>query len=374
MKSQALSREQIKSVVTYGVLLAAVIYACFVFIEAVIGIIVLFSLVALIVIVLNPAVGWLERHWIPRPASAALMAFLVLGLAGLLVWLAAPPAAKELQSLVGSIPGYIDRAQSWLAARLSSGHARPAVVKPSHVSEMLSQQAWPILSRIGTYTITAAEAVVSVFVVFISVIYSLASPRSIAGGFLRLFKPEQRQRVTDVLQMVADQERRWAFSVVASMLAVFVLVYLLLGPILHLDYAFLFAVIAAVLEFIPTLGPILGGALPTLIALAQDPAKAIWVVVGFVVIQQIENHLIIPLILGRGVQLHPVSVIFAVLIMAVLFGLVGVFLAVPLLAAVKVLMQELYFGPREAGEEQRISHNVEQIVSGQVEEEGQNES
>lgn|GEM_PF-464833 len=364
-----LSHDQIKSLIRYGVLLAALTYAFFVLIEAVIGILILFSLVALIVIVLNPAVGWLERHHIPRPLSATVMAFLVLGLVGLLVWLAVPPAAKELRALAEQLPYLIDRAQSWLVAQFSGGKTQPiAAIKPSRATEMISQHAWPILSRIGTYTISAVELVVSVFVVFISVIYTLSTPRPVAEGFLRTLRPDQRERATDLVQKIADQERRWAYSVAASMLAVFVLVYVLLGPILHLDFAFLFAVIAALLEFIPALGPILGAALPTLIALGDQPAKAIWVIVGFIVIQQIENHLIIPLILGRGVRLHPVSVVFAVLIMAVLFGLVGIFLAVPVLAAVKVLLQELYYQPRETTDE-GICQNVEQIVSGEVGEE-----
>ena len=105
-----------------------------------------------------------------------------------------------------------------------------------------------------------------------------------------------------------------------------------------------------------------------MVTLANDPAKAIWVAVGFMIIQQMESHLIIPLILGGGLRLHPVGVIFAVMVMGGLFGVVGIFLAVPTLAVVKILVEEFYLLPKEATREHNVSKKVEQTASGQPEE------
>jgi predicted PurR-regulated permease PerM len=152
------------------------------------------------------------------------------------------------------------------------------------------------------------------------------------------------------------------------MSVVFLLVWLLLSPILHVRFAFVFALTAGLLEIVPTLGPIASAIAPILIALADSPAKALWVLVGFIVIQQIESHLIIPLILGRGLRLHPVTVVFVVVVMAWLFGIVGIFLAVPLCAVAKTLFEDLYLEPRETKRQEDVSGHVEQIVAGQTEE------
>lgn len=360
MATQNMNPKQIRQLIIFGVLFAAGVFLAIRFISAIVEVLVLFSLVALIVIVLTPPVGWLERHKIPRPASAAIIALLVLAIVGLLAWLAIPLLVREARSLVSRIPSYASEASRFLAP--SGSHPFP--VKAAKISDMAVSKLGSVLSRIGSYTLGFAELVGSALVVFISVVYTLSSPRPIAEGLLRLLQPDQAERFTATMQKISGQMRQWAVSVLAGMAVVFVLVWILLGPILHVQYAFVLAFTAGVLEIVPTLGPILSAIPPTLIALSVDPMKALWVLVGFVVVQQIESHLIIPLILGRGVRLHPVSVVFAVVVMAWLLGLVGIFLAVPLCAVAKTLIEELYIAPRETRSKEEVSEHVEQIVSG----------
>jgi predicted PurR-regulated permease PerM len=79
-----------------------------------------------------------------------------------------------------------------------------------------------------------------------------------------------------------------------------------------------------------------------LLALISDPFSVVWVILAFVIIQQIEGNLLQPIIMSRAVDLHPALVVFAILVMGTLFGIVGVFLAVPLVAALQVLVRELW--------------------------------
>jgi predicted PurR-regulated permease PerM len=78
------------------------------------------------------------------------------------------------------------------------------------------------------------------------------------------------------------------------------------------------------------------------LALISDPFMVIWVILAFIVIQQIEGNLLQPIVMSRAVDLHPALVVFAILVMGTLFGLIGVFLAVPLVAALQVLVRELW--------------------------------
>lgn len=105
--------------------------------------------------------------------------------------------------------------------------------------------------------------------------------------------------------------------------------------------------ITAVLELVPYLGPTLAAIPPVLFAATVSLDTALLVLMVYVAIQQLEGHLLVPLIMARAVQLHPVVVAFGVVILGALFGLLGVLLAVPLLAALGVLLEELRVRPLE---------------------------
>ena len=104
----------------------------------------------------------------------------------------------------------------------------------------------------------------------------------------------------------------------------------------------LIGIFSGLVSFIPYLGATISVVIPILLALISDPFTVIWVVLAFVIIQQIEGNLLQPIVMSRAVDLHPALVVFAILIMGTLFGLIGVFLAVPLVAALQVLVRELW--------------------------------
>jgi len=106
--------------------------------------------------------------------------------------------------------------------------------------------------------------------------------------------------------------------------------------------ALLFAIIAGIGESIPTIGPILSAIPPFLVVFADDPAKAMWILILFFFIQQLENNLLVPRIMASQLRLHPVSVLFCVIAMGALLGPLGILLATPICALVKVVYSEVY--------------------------------
>jgi putative permease len=104
----------------------------------------------------------------------------------------------------------------------------------------------------------------------------------------------------------------------------------------------LFGIIAGLGEAIPVIGPIISCVPPLLVMLASDPIKALWVVVLFVVVQQVEGNLLVPRIMATAMKLHPVPVLFCVVIMGSLTGPIGLLLAIPLLAIIKIVYEETY--------------------------------
>lgn len=346
--SQKQDTVEVRRLIVFGVLFATAIYIVIRFFTAIAGIVLLFSVVALFTLILSPVISWLERHKIPRYGGTILLVLTVMGLLSLAGWHIYPVLRDQSAALFDSLPRYVENVQKWLADHLGFlGFAHKSSENGSQAIGALGEHASASLARIGSYTITAIDVIASLGIMFISTIYTLANPRPIVEHFLQLLGPGRAEKAADILQRLAVQLRRWGYSVLAGMLAVGILTWVALGLILHLPFALPFAVLAALLEIVPIIGPVLSGIPPAIVALGIHPGLFLWVVIAFIIIQHFENHVIVPLIIGHGVNLHPVSVIFSVTVLGALFGIIGIFISVPTAITVKILIDELYIKPRE---------------------------
>jgi len=117
--------------------------------------------------------------------------------------------------------------------------------------------------------------------------------------------------------------------------------------IIGLPFALGFAVLSALMTVIPNYGSIISAIPPILVGLSQSVGKAVLVTIVYVVVNQIEGNLILPLIMARRVDVHPALVTIGVLVGAALFGLIGIVLAIPLLSLAIILVQVLWVEPHE---------------------------
>jgi len=160
-------------------------------------------------------------------------------------------------------------------------------------------------------------------------------------GFVRAMPRAWRRTALRVLVRVSAQLQAWVRATFLMMLVIGVLCGAGLWAI-GVQSPLLFGVVAGIGEAIPTIGPILSAIPPFVVTLAVDPAKAIWVLVLFFVVQQLENNLLVPRVMASSLNLHPVSVLFFVVAMGALMGPLGILLATPLCAATKVAYEEVY--------------------------------
>lgn len=172
----------------------------------------------------------------------------------------------------------------------------------------------------------------------------VSNPRPLVNGVLALFPLNKRGRVEEILDLIRRRVSGWILGQLAAMALIFVLTWISL-VILDVEFAFTFAVLTGALEIVPFFGPIIAAVPPVLVAFVDSPTKALLVVAVYVVIHQIEAHVVSPMVMARSVRLHPVVVILAVLAMGDLLGLAGIVLAVPTAAVVTVLLDELYVKP-----------------------------
>jgi predicted PurR-regulated permease PerM len=201
------------------------------------------------------------------------------------------------------------------------------------------------LGRVTQYVFPFLSQTVAVFaglmLIIFMAIYIASDPNTYHRGLMHLFPHRTRERAGEVLSAMAIVLRRWlvtqmiAMAVIGSVTTIGLLV-------LKVKAAFALGLIAGLLEFIPTVGPILSAVPAIAMAFLDSPEKALMVVALYVGIQFLENHLLIPMLMKGGVNVPPVLTILAQALFTLLFGFLGLMVAVPAVAAVMVVVKMLY--------------------------------
>jgi predicted PurR-regulated permease PerM len=310
----------------------------------------LFTVATVIALVLNPLVRQIERARLPRGlAIAVVYVGFFTAIAGVAVLLA-DPIGDQIATFRDNVPGYVDDAnrglddiQDWL-----DRHDINIQVK-SGGRDALDQLEKDVVARSGdilTFTRDLITKVVAAFfalvlIVVISV-YMLVYGRTIGDAARRVMPPgdgtPEDDFPTRVERAVAGYVRgQLLFSLIMGASATILL--WLLGTIgVFPDgrtYAVFFGVFYGFMELIPFIGPVIGAAPPVLVALFQDPLTALWVVLAFIALQQLEGHVVAPNVFGRALRINPLLVIFALLFGAELYGIIGALVALPVAAMLR---------------------------------------
>ena len=218
--------------------------------------------------------------------------------------------------------------------------------------------------RVVRATIAAVTGIL--LAVFLA-LYFAVDPSQYARGMLALLPARQRERGAVVLSEVAIALRRW---LVAQLLTMAVLgvatTAILLG--LHVRAALALGVLTALTKFIPTVGAFLSGVPAVAMAFLTSPHTAVVVAIAFVLLQFLENHLLVPVLMQR-IDLPPALTLLAQGVMTLLFGPLGLLVAVPLLAAVMVLVRELVVARRptvEVAEVREMADEAAQVATAPI--------
>jgi predicted PurR-regulated permease PerM len=313
------------------------------FVYRISGVVLALLLTILLSIILAAPVNYLARRGIPRTWGVLAVFAAVAGVFWLLGLALIPAVEAQSRQFAEAFPTLLDEAFA-LADRFKSffGLGSRFSLNPDSLSnvgrEVLTGDTVSTAAGVG---LTAANVISLGVVVFISAIYLVIRPATAVDGFVSLFPAGWRPRTREVLQAMYQTVQRWFLGQLTAMtfIAVFWAISL---SIIGIPFALLIGIFGGLLSFIPYLGATISVVIPILLALISDPFTVVWVVLAFIIIQQIEGNILQPIVMSRAVDLHPALVVFAILIMGTLFGLVGIFLAVPLVAALQVLVRELW--------------------------------
>jgi predicted PurR-regulated permease PerM len=305
-----------------------------------------FVIAAVLAYAFSPLVASAERRTGLSRLVIVLIGYVVTLVAlGILAWLLTGRLVAELQLLSASGP---DSLAALLRGLLGSdtivlGSATMSVQQIS--SEIESAISGLVSTPGGAIEVAkqVGDLALNVVLVIIVTFYLLVDGQRFLNRTVTVLPAEHRERTTALLGRIHEVLGRWLRGQLLLVALVSIVVYVILGPILHLRYALAIGILTGVLEVIPLIGPVVAAVIAATDAFAQSGSQtAILVIVIYVVLRQVEDQLVMPVVIGRAVHLHPVVTIFAVLVGLSTYGILGGLLGVPAAAAVNVLFRELY--------------------------------
>jgi len=198
-----------------------------------------------------------------------------------------------------------------------------------------------MLTRVvNTFTLTLEILGNALFVMFIGLFVAF-DPHLYRRGVVSLIPPDGRDRAQAVIDAIVQGLRDWLLGRIISMVVIGVVISVGLG-LLDIPLALVLGVIAALLEFIPVLGPLVASVPGILIALTESPMQAVYVSLFYLVVQQLEGNVLTPIVQQQVVSLPPALGLFTVLAMGLVFGMVGILVATPLTVVVFIMVRLLY--------------------------------
>jgi predicted PurR-regulated permease PerM len=299
------------------------------------------------------AVDFLERLRIPRGIGAPLTLAAVIGVVIGIFALIGPSIREQSRELTRELPKAMREVEGWVNQTPMKTLVSPEPQQqPGQGQAQKQQQQGGLTERVSRELREATKflfplvssffgAAGGIVIVLFIAMYIAAEPGLYRKGIVHLVPHEHRHRTKECLDTLRDTLRRWLVARLIAMVSVGLIVGCGLAA-LGVKGAAALGVLAALLEFVPFFGPIVS-AIPAIgVALVDSPEKALYVIVFYLIIQQLEGNVITPLLLEKRLAIPPVLTVVAVAALGIVFGVLGMLIAEPLLAVVLVTTKMLY--------------------------------
>jgi predicted PurR-regulated permease PerM len=335
-----------------------------------------FLLVMLILLTVNPLISWIRSLTGGRklPAGLVMGGFVaILALAG---WAFFGPMKDSIENLSVQLPNYWERLQKplirmeqqaafteeKLQAEVATERARTEMAEgdtegaqritdstqpasPEDDGSLRSGISGIFRGALGSFTAVAfngGQILVVLVTVFFGVTFTLMNPRPIIGALFSLVPERHHGQALIIIQRIGKVMPSWGAAMLTGMVAIGLLVFLCMWLILGFNDGLILGLIAGVMAAIPFLGPVLSAVPALLLSLGKGGMTPLWVLLAYLGVQALEGNVIQPFVIARGMSLHPVTVIFSMLLCVAAFGVMGVLVASPLVSIVNILHDELF--------------------------------
>ncbi|HUG46444.1 MAG TPA: AI-2E family transporter [Sphingomicrobium sp.] len=276
------------------------------------------------------------KQWLRFPDSLAVLTA-VLVLFALLAgtgWILGAQIVAQTQTLTGSLPRAVETVDQWLAGFGLAGTFQQLLAD-------LRASAGAIVSNVGGWLSSFGTAITHFLLVLFGGIFLAASPNFYRTGVIKLIPPTRRSLVAEAMEDSDQALRLWLKGQLISMTLIGSLIGFGLW-MLGIESWLVLGLLAGLLEFIPFAGPVIAAIPGILFALVVSPQLALWTLLLYIGVQQVESYLIQPLVQQYAVHIPPVVLLFSLLAFAMIFGVIGILFAAPLAVVTYILVKRLY--------------------------------
>lgn len=287
--------------------------------------ILIWILFALIISVLfNPAIDFLQKRRVPRVIATLFVYIALFGIIGFLIYFTATPFISEIQKFTQLFPQYFEKVAPPL---------RGLGIEAFESFEIFTKsfQDWLVRASASIFSAISAifGGIFATLTIFALSIFLSIEERGVERVIGLLSSKEKEAYILDLWRRCQAKVSGWFGARILASFFVGILTYIALR-LLKIDYAFALSLFAGITNIIPILGPIMAGVIITILAVLDSWLKALFILITFILIQQIENSILTPILTKRFIGLPPVLVLISLMIGGKLWGILGAILAIPL--------------------------------------------
>lgn len=313
-------------------------------------------LAILIAIMIYAPARYLAR-WMPFRLSFGITVVVFLAaIAGLFIAVI-PQIIDQVSQLTMQLPAAIAAGSGWFEARIGGDGGAP-----EELTQRINEQIGEFVGRFVPLAFNLITVVFGLVAIIVLAIFLAAQPKLYRDMFLAMVAPTSRDRAARIYDEAGASLRLWVLGKGVTMIAVGIVTYV--GLVLFkIPGALALAALAAVLEFIPNFGPTIAAAPAIIAAFLISPMTAAYVALFYIVLQQIQSAITVPLVERRAVNIPAAALLVWQLMLAIGFGFLALFVATPLLAVIAVAVRILYYEPME----ERAAHDRRDAEAGATE-------
>lgn len=298
---------------------------------------------------LNPLVDMMEKRKIKRGWSILILYLLIAGILTVVVLAVIPVLRTQIMSLIDNFPTYSEKVRQQFeeltGSQLYSQLQEAVNINSQEWWGTITQKATEILnstwSKVGGFLGAFTEIVLSIITVPFVLFYMLKDGKKLPQKILSFLPTQSRSGILHVLQDINHQISSFIRGQIIVSVCIGILLYI--GyMIIGLDYALILAIIASFTSVVPYLGPAIAITPALIVALVTSPVMLLKMIAVWTIVQLIEGKFISPQIMGKTLKIHPITIIFVILTAGNLFGVVGILLAVPGYAVLKVCVTHIF--------------------------------
>jgi len=280
----------------------------------------------------KPWADYFEKWRIPRPLSVLVIYILFLGIIAYIATAVLPPLITQSAHLIQSLPAYIKSVLPFIQIDVQT----------------LTQQIAPLGENIFKVTIGVFSNIIALFTIFMISFYMIIERKYLESHLADFLGAEGARQIVIIIKKIEEKLGAWVRGQLLLAFAIGLFTFIGL-TILGIPFTLPLSILAGILEIVPFIGPIISAIPAILVALTFSPLLALTTAAAYFVIQQLEAHIVVPLVMKKAVGIPPLMTIISLMIGAKLAGISGALLAIPVVLVIETIIVE-YTRLKKVGE------------------------